>query len=436
MTSSGLMAPSLWLLGATAVANATNLLYQLFMVRNLSPDHYAMLSALIGLMTLLAVPSATLQATTSQSVARWIALGDWTSLRQQLRRRLFFSMLVAVLLLIAVAALHADIMAFLRFPDRPAVVFAWGIAVALAFVAPVLLGALQGMQAFTSFGLNMVLGSILKLIIGIVLVVKSASVLGATQALSWANAAALGLGVIQMRASVRRRDQSLRDPQSIWTRALSWVSDGINECYVVLRKPPGIPRYGIGVALGVMAYTSLTNADLILVKHYFDPSTAGSYAVGAMVARMVLFLPMAFSMVLFPKVSHMAALGQDARPLLRKVMAATAFLSGLAAAVCFLIPEWPMRILAGRIIPEAVPVVRLLSLAMAAMAVSNLALVYLLALQKIRWVVPFMVGAAIHATLIALWPASLTAVAWITLCIAAALALYSVMIAQSSWAAA
>jgi len=70
--------------------------------------------------------------------------------------------------------------------------------------------------------------------------------------------------------------------------------------------------------------------------------------------------------------------------------------------------------------------------AMAGMAVANLALVYLLAIQAMRRTWPFLVAAVAHVGLIGLWRTHLTDVAWITLFVMLGLTGYAVAIAR--WA--
>lgn len=422
--------PSLWLFGATAVGNLCNFLYHLYMVRRLAPDQYAMLTALIGLMAVLAVPAATVQTTTSHRMAHLSAQASWHALRANLLRRLAIGGLVVVASFLLIAVIYPELMAFLRFPAIPAIGLGWGGAVALAFLIPIVWGALQGLQAFGHFGVNLFASSALKLAFGILFIRVGWGVTGASLGLLAASVVTVCLAMGQLRAVLRARRPQLNETPSSWrARAATWINDGFNECRMVLTKPQGVSRYTLTVALSVMAYTSLTNSDIVLVKHYFEPSAAGHYAVGAMVSRMVLFLPMAFSMVLFPKVVQAAAAGQDTRPLLRKVMGLTALVSGAAGLACVAAPQFFMRVLAGAIYPEAIVIVRVLAVAMAGMAIANLALVYLLAIQAVRRTLPFLVAAVAHILLIGVWHVQIQDVAWATLAVIAGLTMYAVALA-------
>lgn len=425
-----LVGPSLWLFGATAVSNACNFLYHLYMVRSLSPEHYAMLTALLALMTIIGVPSATVQTTTSHRCSQLAAQGDWMTLRADLRRQFVLATAAAAFGFLLIAGLHQAVAAYLQFSDLPHVVLSWGGAVAAAFILPIGWGALQGLQAFRSLGVNLALNSALKLLLGMVFVVLGWQVLGAMNGLLLAIAATFVLVLAQISLVLRTRHPQGSSSNPWWARAMTWTADGINEGWLMLRQPPTVSGYAILVALSVMAYTSLTNVDVVLVKHYFDPVVAGRYAVGAMVSRSVLFLPMALSMVLFPKVAHAIAVGQNPKPLLGKALAATACLSGLACTVCLVAPELTMRVLAGTVFPEAVPIIRLLAVAMACMATANLVLVYALAAQQYRWTVPFLIAAIVHVAGIATWHTRLTDIATMTLAVSAALAILAPLLVR------
>lgn len=400
------------------------------MVRHLAAPDYAMVSALIGLMTIVAVPAATAQTTTSHRVAQLAAVGDWQTVWATLRRRGVFGGLVAAGGFLAIVGIHPLIAAFLQFPNAPAVIVAWAAAVSLSILTPIIWGTLQGLQAFTALGINLMLNTGLKLGVSAILVRLGWSVFGAVYGIALATVCTLVVAGGQLRVALHGRSVSAPVSGPWWTRMAAWISDGLSECLVVARGSRGLPRYPLVVAFSVMAYTSLTNVDVVLVKHFFDPVIAGHYAVGAMVSRGVLFLPMAFSMVLFPKVAHAAAMGEDARPLLWGVLKATAVLSAVACGICLWWPAPLMGMLAGMVYWETIPVMRILAVAMAGMAVANLGLVYLLAVQRVRLIVPYLVGAVAQVALITVFHTASRDIAWITMGIAGALAAYTVSIAS------
>lgn len=413
---------------ATGTSNLCNFFYHLYMVRRLLPDQYAMLTALIASMTILSVPAATVQTITAHRVASLSAQSMWEALRRDLLRRFVGGGLVAITFFGIITATHQSLMNFLQLPDVPEVVFAWGGAVALAFIVPIAQGAIQGLQSFTSLGINLMLHGVSKLGFGVLCVGLGWAVLGAVQALLIATLLILFVGLVQLRRALRHRHPRSREEIPWWEQAFTWVSDGMNECWMILRKPWGFSSYAVMVALSVMAYTSLTNVDIVLAKHYLSPLGAGYYAIAAMVSRSVLFLPMALSMVLFPKVAHATAMGEDARLLLRQVMTLTALLSGSACAVCLAFPATIIRWVAGTVYPETVPLTRALALAMACMAVSNLVLVYALAARRTWLVVPFIVAALGHLFCVVLWHAEASQIVWLTTGFAFLLATYSVVV--------
>lgn len=90
-----------------------------------------------------------------------------------------------------------------------------------------------------------------------------------------------------------------------------------------------------------MAILIPTSADVVIVRHFFSPFDAGLYTAASILGRIVLFLPMAVSLVLFPKFVHNWTLGDSSRGLLYRGLGLTALLSGAVCSVFALLPFSP-----------------------------------------------------------------------------------------------
>jgi hypothetical protein len=122
-------------------------------------------------------------------------------------------------------------------------------------------------------------------------------------------------------------------------------------------------------------YAVLMNADLIFVKHLFDPDEAGRFAQVATIGRSVIFLPMPIALVMFPKVIASGPSTRASRVTLLKAMGLVGLLIGSAVAVTVAAPWLPLRIVYGLRDPDPEQL-RLLVLTVCAMA--PLALTFLL----------------------------------------------------------
>ena len=199
-----------------------------------------------------------------------------------------------------------------------------------------------------------------------------------------------------------------------------WFSDVL----VAIRPPWTVSGTTMVIAVAVTAYTSLTNSDVALAKHYLAPAAAGDYAVASMIARIILFLPAAVAIVLFPKVAHATAKGEDTRPLLRQMLGVTAGLSGAAAILCLVWSSEITRLITGASREASALLVPWLAVAMVGLALANIVLTYLLAAGHLRHVAAFFVCAVLQVLGIRAWHATPWQIAMVETVIAGMIAVY------------
>jgi O-antigen/teichoic acid export membrane protein len=419
--------PGIWILLGTALVNVANLLYQIGMVRFLSPVQYGELNALMAFLLVITVPAGTAQTTVSQTVSQQLAQKDLSGVRLFVRKMLATFGLLGMIGFLIVILFRHSIAGFLQLDD-PSLILPWGWAAFFLLIAPVVLGALQGLQQFFSFGANTALGGLLKLLLGISAVALGLGVLGAMNAFWLGSLLTLAVGLVQLRGALRRmRPVPEEQQEKSW---LLFFSGWMEEAVAVLKTSWRVPHYTAWAAAGIFSYTCLTNFDVVLAKHYLLPQQAGYYAISAMIARMVLFLPSAFSIIFFPKVAYAAARGEPTRPLLTKILIVTALLSGSGAALLVFWPQLGLRLLAGTVHEACIPLVRILAAGMLGMALANVGLVYLLGVQKVKKIVPYLIGAAAQLIGIVLFHDSALFVACVTSSVAWLLACYALWVAR------
>lgn len=91
--------------------------------------------------------------------------------------------------------------------------------------------------------------------------------------------------------------------------------------------------------IGTLAISFPTAADVVIVRHFFEPQEAGLYTAASILGRVVLFLPLAVSMVLFPKITHEWTLGNSGLGFLYRGLGITALLSGFVTLGLILFPR-------------------------------------------------------------------------------------------------
>lgn len=377
---------------ATGLANVFNLLYQLYMVRALSPINYGILNSLLAMLMLVSIPAGTIQTVITKFASTFHATNQpgktKSLLTNSARKVLLFGL--GLFLIVTIGSKH--ISSFLQIPSRMPVTIV-GIIIGLSIISPVLLGGLLGLQKFRLLGLGMVTGGGLKLALGILFVSFGFKVMGALCGFAIATLVILVLSFLFL------------------NKVFSYPGNepiDFSEVY----------RYFYPVALVTLCYMVLTNADIILVKHFFKPLEAGYYSIAQMVGKIILFLPGAVVIVMFPKASDLHARNEDTTHLIKKSLTLTGLLSGTAALICFIYPSLIIRLLSGKIYLECIPLARLFAVSMTFFAMVSVFLFYHLSIGNLRFIYPFAICAVLQVILITLFHNTLSQVLYILLAIA------------------
>jgi len=137
--------------------------------------------------------------------------------------------------------------------------------------------------------------------------------------------------------------------------------------------------------VGLLLLAFLQNVDVIVAKHQFVGDDAGSYAAAAVAAKAVVWVALGIGLHLLPEATKRAAAGQDARPVLLRALVIIAAIAAPALLIFAAVPELLLRIAFGPGLTAASGALPVLGVAMALLAVAYLAVQYVLALRKTRF---------------------------------------------------
>lgn len=151
-------------------------------------------------------------------------------------------------------------------------------------------------------------------------------------------------------------------------------------------------RYSGVVLVASLAITLQYSIDVILVKYYFDPTTAGLYAGMAAVARIPFFLTASVAQVLMSKVRPQAGHAQNRRVLKQSILILLGLCVPTLAAFAFL-PDLITRILIGNAYGAMANLLPMLAASVFIVAVLNLLVAYYLSLRRYGIAVLTAVGA-------------------------------------------
>ncbi len=351
------------LFAGNTIGNVCNYLFQFYMKRHMTDADYGGMVSLLSLLTISGVPALSITLVAAKFVSTFKAKEELYKIKPLFRRLAypigFFGAILTGILLLG----SGYIASFLKIPSILPVFFTI-LTLYISFLLPVIMGLLQGMQWFIPLGLMGALGGIGKLLFCAILVQLGFALNGAMGGLFASSLAVLCFCAWFLR-DLPPSDQSVTD-----------LGIGV-------RKVVGFTVPVVFSTLGLMA---LTNIDMVLVKHYFDPDRAGQYAQIAVLGRTIFYLPGIIVMVFFPMVAESHARNQSTIRLLFQALLATAFLSGTGAVIFWCVPDLMLTILFGATFEEADTFLRLFSFPMFLIALINILINFLLAKDSHRFI--------------------------------------------------
>ena len=235
-----------------------------------------------------------------------------------------------------------------------------GLGIAFAVGVSIPRGVLQGLQKIGQLGLNMCLESLIRLLLGVLLVSLGLGVNGAILAYGLGYLAATLLALMPLRFLFHLRNETV-DVSSIYKFSL--------------------PALTMSICLAVM-----TNVDLIFVKHFFTSEEAGIYTVVSVLGKVIFFVSGAFTIPMFPLVSELHTRGENTLLILKKSLFYVISFSGMVIAAYWLSSSFIVHTLYGRAYSAAVPLLGAMGIAMGLIALVMVYTTYLLALKDMRFV--------------------------------------------------
>ena len=296
------------LFGVDLVTNVIDYAFHVFLGRTLLPGSFAVLqtinSALLILITAFGV--------TQPVVARYVSEaksspGSGTPDRAWFQAYFRYSAMLGLALGLAAWWLRVPLARWLNVPTLALSLVI--VMIPLSLLRPVVAGMLQGQGRMVQFGLTRTFNAVARFAVAALLIGLGGGILGAIISLPAGSLLALlgGLGLVGL---------------SAW------------------RPAPAVPTNAAVKSLGLTAgafvaytaYMSLLNNDLIWVNRVFAPETAGSYATAVLLRRVLVLMPGAVIVVMYPravaKVTRMevpdALLGKTAAVVTASTLALTA----------------------------------------------------------------------------------------------------------------
>jgi O-antigen/teichoic acid export membrane protein len=310
------------LLIASSIGNVLQYLFHFFVSRLLGPVEYGAFNSLLGLSVIIAVPAGIMQTVVTQYVSVSFARDQLGQVSGLFRNAFLYLSLASASIFGVMILASAPIAAFLNVSSAFPVV-AMGSIFLFTGAATTVSATLQGLQRFHVLAATAIASPGIRIVAGVSMV-----------ALGWGAAGALGASAVMSFFALILGFYFLRD---------IWRVQG-DRPRLSLRA---VSKYTGVVFVGTLAFAILTNADIIVIKHFFSVEEAGYYSAASVLGKTILFFPGTIAIVMFPKTARRYALGRTSVDLVRQSTLITFALCGTAALVLAVFSSFAVQLLFG-----------------------------------------------------------------------------------------
>jgi hypothetical protein len=292
------------LLGSTGLVSATNLLYNIAIARGLGPAGFGHATAIYTLLMLLSAVTLAFQLVCSKLVAKTPDLAGKVAIYRDLLRRSWATALAVGAVIVIGSSAIAQ---YLNLPAARDIVLL-GCGTAIYVPLGTRRGMLQGTYDFSRLAVNFVLEALIK--IG-----------GALIFLHY------GFGVTGVIAAV------------VLSIAVAYVTanPGVDLAKEDRTQIHASFREGMQAIVFFCGQVIISNMDILLVKHYFDPAVAGLYAAVALVGRVVYMFSWSVISSMFP-VSAATSHQRTSRTVLKSALFLVTAMTSLFTMATWLAP--------------------------------------------------------------------------------------------------
>lgn len=302
----------------TNVGNVFNFLFNLFMVRNLTPVDYGVLVGLIALITLFAQVADSITPFIVNYAAIYFAVGELGKAKTLFFKAMKLSTAIGIGVLLMFIVFAAPIGVFLKI-QNPITIMIAGFCILFGFLSTLNRAFLQAKLAFTYLAIIVFVGSLIKFGSGVFFIDLGLGVQGALFAFILAFFVPYLISFIPLRQFLHPSQQKEK---------------------VELRK---MMRFGVGSVLTIFAITAFITTDILLVKHFFLPEEAGLYAGSTIMGKIVYFFSAPIVSVMFPLIVQKYAKQQNYHNDFRFALLLVFFPSIVLTLLYFFMPEFVIR---------------------------------------------------------------------------------------------
>ena len=345
-----------------SIVNLFNLLYHLLLVRNVSTKVYGELNSLLSLLVIIAIPCSSFSTMVVKFTSKFHAQQLYINLKALLNSLFYHTLILSISAFLLISLLSPMLASFLQL-DSIMPVFFLAVIVFLSTIMPTIAGGLQGLEKFGWLASASVVSGFFKILLAFIFVVLLGRQLYG----------ALGAFII---SSLLVLLITLWPLKEFFFRVEKNPCLNLKEVYSYF-----LPSFVV-----FLCFSLLTNIDIVLVKHFFSPTLAGTYSVAQIIGKIIFFLPGTISVVMFPRLSFLHTQNKDTLHTLKRSLKYSAILCILGLIIYNLFPHYTLQILTKKTGSEYIALGRLFSISMAFFSLSGILLLYQLSINNFKFI--------------------------------------------------
>src|SRR3990172_5364203 len=226
---------------ASMAGNFCNYLFQFFMSRSLELTDYGALNAAFSVTSMLGIPAGTIMLVVARYSSTFNAKGEAGMVGRLYRSSLLFTSGMGLVLCALLAVASGAAASYLKLGSSAPIIIV-GAGLALSFAMAVNMGMLQGLQRFWHLSAAIGLGAASKLILGVLFVLLGLGLNGAVAATALPGLFVMALTIFPL-ARYLKKGRGAKG------------------------AAPEVAAYSVPVLVSALAFTAMTNLDMITDSH-------------------------------------------------------------------------------------------------------------------------------------------------------------------------
>lgn len=297
-------------------------LLNLFLARRLTYSDYGTYVSLLSIFTVMTIPAASLTATIVRFAAGYFAKNEVDKASHLYKRMLFIWFVLGASLATLIYLINPLILNFLHI-NNPELLLIVAAAVGISYFGIVNTAYLQSMTKFLYLSFSLFTGSVFRILVGVALVSGGLGILGGVSAILATPIIVLIIGFIPLVFLLKKNQQKTR----------------VDSREIIL--------YSIPAVVGLLSLSMFITSDTLLVKHFFNPESAGLYGGLSVVGKVIFYFTAMIPSVMFPLVVRKHTNGEEYKSTFLLALLLVGFPSILVTAIYFLTPNLILRLFLG-----------------------------------------------------------------------------------------